>query len=142
MFKKEAGRGNDALPVGTAVVPASFGAESRTMLALTVLMECGEVTNLSVGFADSFSWQGEPLADRYKSQGAVQNGQRPVFLLYWEVVSAGADLSFFFFTARTIRVPTARRAKAPPPARSAGLGRRSNSTAQKTRLSSVKSKTR
>ena len=65
-----------------------------------------------------------------------------MFFIYWEIVSAGADLSFFFFTARTVSVPTARRARAPPPARSAGLGRRSNYTALKTRLSSVKSKTR
>ena len=32
MFKKEAGRGNDALPVGAAIgrPPVLFGAESRT----------------------------------------------------------------------------------------------------------------
>ena len=77
-----------------------------------------------------------------QTSGRCPFGQRPGFLLYWELVSAGADFSFFFFTARMVRVPAARRARAPPPARSARLGRRSNSTAQKMRLSSVRSKTR
>ena len=31
------------------------------MLAPAVLMKCGGRTNLSVGFADSSPWEGEPM---------------------------------------------------------------------------------